>query len=438
MLKIVLISLGIVVGAALVLPFLVPLERYIPALEKAASDRLREPVKVAWLRASLLPPGASAGGISVGENRLIQVGEVRLVPNLWSLLSGEIEIARIDIDDLELAQPVFGRLGEWARSDGPGPKVRLGAVRIEKLTLAGVPVGPLQVEIRFTPAGGIETAQAQTRDGALSVQAKPDADRYALEANAKAWTVPFGQGLAVDTLAIAASAGAHELDITAVSASLYGGTLQGKGKLDWRKELAVNASVTADRLDMARLLSALGMQTRMSGRLSARSSISARGKDAERLLSGWRVEAPFSVSEGVLHGVDLFEAAKALVKGGQTGGQTRFDELSGVLSADPRGYRVNRLKVASGVLHANGNVNVTPARQLSGRVNAEVKLGVSVVAVPLNVSGTVQQPMLMPTGAAVAGAAAGTALMGPLGTAAGMQAGSAIDRMFGGGESKRR
>jgi hypothetical protein len=53
------------------------------------------------------------------------------------------------------------------------------------------------------------------------------------------------------------------------------------------------------------------------------------------------------------------------------------------------------------------------------------------VSTPLAVSGTVQSPTLFPTKAAMAGAAAGTALLGPgVGTTIGMKAGQMTERLF--------
>jgi hypothetical protein len=60
------------------------------------------------------------------------------------------------------------------------------------------------------------------------------------------------------------------------------------------------------------------------------------------------------------------------------------------------------------------------------------------VSVPLIVSGTLDKPLVYPSKAALAGAAVGTAILGPgLGTSLGSKAGSAVSGLkdlFGGGE----
>ena len=64
------------------------------------------------------------------------------------------------------------------------------------------------------------------------------------------------------------------------------------------------------------------------------------------------------------------------------------------------------------------------------RTNADVGGSIAVATVPLNVSGTLKDPVLTPTGAAVAGAVAGAAVLGPVGSALGTKAGAFVDKLF--------
>lgn len=141
----------------------------------------------------------------------------------------------------------------------------------------------------------------------------------------------------------------------------------------------------------------------------------------------------------MLQGVDVQKAATSLIsRDGSKGGETRFDKLSGHLAMDRGTRRLTQLNVVSGSLSGDGNVTISPRDELSGRVTARVK-AVSVVstAVPLNVSGTLNSPMLLPTGGTVAGAAIGTAVAGPLGTAAGAKIGQWTESLFGKNEGKK-
>jgi hypothetical protein len=95
-------------------------------------------------------------------------------------------------------------------------------------------------------------------------------------------------------------------------------------------------------------------------------------------------------------------------------------------------YHFSDLKISSGSLTANGQVKVRPNKSLDGNVEVSIKQSVSLVAIPLNISGTVNDPIVMPSKAALAGAVAGTAILGPgVGTSLGVKAGGAVDKIKG-------
>ena len=79
-----------------------------------------------------------------------------------------------------------------------------------------------------------------------------------------------------------------------------------------------------------------------------------------------------------------------------------------------------------------GNVNISHKKELSGRINTQVKVAGISTKVPLNVAGTLDDPKLYPTAATMAGAAVGTAVMGPgVGTSVGAKVGGWVDDLFG-------
>jgi hypothetical protein len=96
------------------------------------------------------------------------------------------------------------------------------------------------------------------------------------------------------------------------------------------------------------------------------------------------------------------------------------------------GYHFTQLKITSGALAADGDVSISRTKELSGRINAQVKVAGTSANVPLNVGGTLAAPLLYPTGGTIAGAAAGTAILGPgLGTSVDAKVGGWVEGLFG-------
>jgi len=240
-----------------------------------------------------------------------------------------------------------------------------------------------------------------------------------------------------DELILKGVATLNDANFNRVSARLYGGTATGKATVSWQNGLQLNGNLNLKQVEMQKIASMLSSKTRVSGKLSAKPVFSASAASADQLMSALRLEAPFSVQNGVLYGVDIQKAATNLVKQGTTGGETRFKQLLGHLVMEHGGYRFTQLKIASGALAVDGNVDVSPKKELSGRINAQVIVAGTSTSVPLNVAGTVDAPLLYPTRGTIAGAAIGTALMGPgVGTSVGAKVGSWVEGLFGKKEKK--
>ena len=156
---------------------------------------------------------------------------------------------------------------------------------------------------------------------------------------------------------------------------------------------------------VAALAAIFSPNARISGRLSAKPVLNANAANLEKLGASLRIETPFQIQSGVLRGVDIRKAATSLLTK-DSSGETRFDQLSGHLVMAGGTQRFSNLKVVSGALAADGNVTIAADRSLSGRINAQVSAGsVTAANVPLNVSGTVDSTLVLPTGASEIGRA---------------------------------
>lgn len=439
-LKRTLVALGLLLAIAVALPFFISLDDYVPQIEKAVSDRLKEPVSIKSIRFTALPmPHVTVDGITVGTTDDIRIGKVRVTPDLFSLLQSSKVIKSIEIDSLVLTQKAIDKIPIWSKSDAPkSPQVRIESIRLDNVLVnygkAGF--GPFDARISLDSKGEPENASITTQDGKLKVFIKPDQSSYLIDVSAKTWTLPVGPEIVFDELSIKGVATLNDANLSQVHAELYGGTANGKATFGWQKGLKLHCSLDVNQVEMQKIASMLSSKTRVSGKLSAKPILSASAASADQLMNAMHLETPFNVRNGMLQGIDIQKAATGLFKQGATGGETHFDQLSGYLVMEHGGYRFTQLKIASGTLAVDGNVNVSPQKELSGRINAQVKaVGANV---PLNVAGTVDAPLLYPTGATMAGAAVGTVILGPgLGTSVGAKVGGWAEGLFGKKEEKR-
>ena len=164
--------------------------------------------------------------------------------------------------------------------------------------------------------------------------------------------------------------------------------------------------------------------------------LTARAANAGALLDALQTDSKFTVRDAVVHGIDLAKAVKTV--GLSRGGDTRLDVLAGQVHTQGKALQLSHLVASSGALAASGDVAVSPARALSGRIN--VALGDAAlppaakgaVGVPLVVGGTLDAPEVTLTRSAMIGAVIGTAVLPGVGTGAGASLGERVgDKLKG-------
>lgn len=437
---------GLVIIALLILPFLVPTQSYLQKAERVASDKLGVPVTIAKGHLSFLPsPRLVAGGIVVGKSEEVTVEELVIVPTLSSLFSETKQI------DLKVSKPVVKKeavaiisaLSAQQSENAEAAAVNVRHIHVDELQLVwpDMPLPALNAEIALTETNQLDTAVIESLDGKLKADISPNGDKHLITVNVDKWTMPVGLHLLIDKARIEMHLEDKRLTIAKMDVALYGGKLAGEAVLSWQDSKKAtnwktNGRLTIENLsvkDPSRLMS---QAVYLSGNLFGDGHFSATAKDSAQLAERLQGNFKFKINDGVLHGLDLVKVASLLLKQSQNGGQTQFDAFSGLLNVSGKQYHLRDLKISSGLLAATGQVKVKPNKELDGTVAVEVKHSISLVAIPLDVSGTVSKPVVLPSKAALAGAAAGTAILGPgVGTSLGIKAAGALDSvkdLFGG------
>jgi uncharacterized protein involved in outer membrane biogenesis len=436
------IAAGLAAAAAAV-SWLLPVHRLIPGIEAQASARLGEPVKIASLRLFLLPlPHLVATGVSAGTTPLGSIARVTVRPSLLHLFSETKVLREIRLDRVVVQQPLLQRL-----SAVPHARAGVSAVRVERvvvvdgeLQLRGTTLRDVDAEIWLNDDGRPREMRATSEGGRLRVVARPQpGGAVALEIVARAWVPPAGPPILFDRIDASALLTRHGIESRDFRATLYDGSVSGPLTVTWKPVWAISGEMNVKNVSLQALAALFFREHTVSGKLSGDPRFAARARQARELLPSLELASDFVIHDGALHTVDLVAAASnPLAKPDAAAGkatETRFDELSGHLTVNRDGYHFSALQVASGLLRATGDISIARHKSLDGRINAELRGTASLLTVPLQVSGTVQDPLVRPTKTAVAGAVAGSVLLPGIGTAIGLKASQLTDKLFG---SKKR
>lgn len=415
-------------------PFLFPLEGFIPELSRLASEKLGQPVAVAELRLHLLPtPRAVAKGIVVGKRQEVTIGELQIVLDLSSLVSGTRAVRLIRASDVVLKEAALAIPGRMPKTAGSGEQVRINAVELRNVKLLHPTLRLPEFDLRAELGDGlaIEKALLQTTDGALSLVIDPQGGGLSkVLLRAKEWTVPAGPPLRLEELAAEGTLKGQRLDVPSVAGRLYGGKLSGGMRAEWGKIWQVSGKASVDGVDLVPLQGALGKKAQLSGRLKADATFAARGRTPEQLQNAVSLDGPFQVIGGEYHGYDL---SKMSVRQLEAGGSTRFDQLTGQVQVRGREVRVTELCARSPSLVVGGNVTIAPDTRLSGKLDVSVTQTGGFVGIPVSLGGTTAEPSFSPTKGYVIGATIGTLLLPGIGTSLGASAGSRIEGGAGSG-----
>jgi hypothetical protein len=418
-----------VLTLVLLAPRLVPLGSFIPSIEATASGALGQPVKVAGLRLSLLPLEIIASEVS---SPLIQAQRITARLSWLELLSEIPAVDRIELDHVRVRSEFFRRVAARpASSTNPSVRVHRVVLRDVEIRFEGASLKSLDAVATLGGDGRVQEIRVQHQGERLSVVARPASGGFDLAISARRWMVPVGPPVMFERLEAKARLTARGIATSDLSARIYGGTLAGQIAVSWRPDWSIAGELAFGGVQVQPLARLLSDRAALSGELHATPRFTLRARDPAALMSTLRLESAFRVDEGWLHRVDLEAAARNPLVRAPEQGSTRFDSLGGHMEIDGEGYHFSALHVESGMLAATGEVSVAHDQRLAGRIDARFKSTGPWFAIPMRVSGTLQNPRVRPSQTAVAAAVAGSVLLPGIGTAVGLKVGQLGDLLFG-------
>lgn len=432
--------------ALLVLQHWVGTDDFRQRVSREATAALGFEVKVGRIELDWWPiPALAVNEVQVQTRPPLSAARIEVRPSWPSLMAGRPALATAIVRHAVVAQAGVDsilnalqkrrlpeRSGKKPGADGAAQKALMGALAGSRIVLDDVAWQgarneqvALDADIRL----GADALPDAVRATVLRFQFKGVGDLRGSELDVKRDVAGDGAGY---QLTLQLKGGAAKADAGSVAKR---GTVKGRIDMVWPAGAATQVSikgalVTTD-LDVSLFGEPKpGQAPLLSGRLEAQTTLAAHAANAGGLLDAIQSDSKFTVRNAVLHGIDLVKAVKTV--GLSRGGETRLDTLAGQVHTQGKAIQLSNLVASSGALTASGDVAVSSARALSGRIH--VALGDSAlpaaakgaVGVPLVVGGTLDAPEVTLTRAALIGAAIGTAVLPGVGTGAGASLGDKV------------
>src|SRR6266545_5008801 len=374
--------LVILIVAVAALPF-VPLER--GPYEKAAQAWLGEPVTIGSVNLALLPvPLLKFERIVIGKQPQMRAAVIKAIPVITSLLEDPISLK-----SLELENVTFPREFLPALLQDKGRRGSLGVRRISakglKLDIPELNLPALDVDAGLSPDGALQSVAFFNAERKLSVKLRPQGGKAGIEISADKFPLPLGMELPFGEFLAKGTVTRNELALSEVEARAFGGRLLGNARLRWSDGWSLEGDLAVRQMDAAKIAAPL----LAGGTLQGKGAYSMKALLPERLLPNLRLEGNFTIQKGSITNVDM---TRLLQGSGPGGGTTPFSEVSGGVSADANRLLVRQIRMAAGLLNGTGQGEMDPQKNLSGRMQIELRAQSVQARATLAVAGTLPNP----------------------------------------------
>ena len=377
----VMLLLTLIVAVA-ALPF-VPLES--GAYEKAAQAWLGEPVKIGTVNLTLLPiPQLRFEKVVIGKEHPLRAALIKAAPVITSLLEDPISLK-----SLELENATFPREFLPALLQDKSRRGSLGVQRISakglKLDIPELNLPALDVNAILSSDGALQSVAILNAERRLSVKLQPQGERAGIEISADTFPLPIGVDLTLSEFLAKGTVTKGELALSEAEARAFSGRLLGNVRLRWSSGWSMEGEFAVRQMDAGKIAAPL----LAGGTLQGKGVYSMKGLLPERMILNAQLDGNFTVQKGSITNVDMTRLLQGSSSGG---GTTLFSEMSGVVSADANRLLVRQIRMAAGLLNATGQVEMDPQKNLSGRMQIELRAESVQARAMLTVAGTLQNP----------------------------------------------
>ena len=356
---------------------LLPMNSYVPAIERLASEHIKEPVSIGSMHVSILSGFTiNLQNIKLGTTQDVKIDKVTLLPEFGSVF-GDVKILRsVEVDSATVAEEVLPRLHKWLEAAVADKNMQIGRIVIKSIKLESrtAKVPPFDADLQLSPEGSIQKAVLSTADGKLNLELVPHDDQIDIAMSAaKGWVPPLGPQIEFTDLTLKAVAAHNQIRIEKFEALLYGGAARGSAIINWGGPWSVEGEVFTERIGLQELMAVFTREARSTGQLQSRLRYSLPAQGLATLFDSPQIDGTFDIKKGDLDGVDLVRALQSGGRGVTQGGATRFEEISGTLALSNGRYQYRNMKLSSGLLSATGAFEVSPNKDVSGRISIELR-----------------------------------------------------------------
>ena len=377
--------------ALLVVPPMLPTENYRVGMEQWLGKKLQQPVHIGKLSGGILPtPHLLLREVSIGQAKQIQSKQARLNMTFAALFSAHRPISRLALDGVEVNGAALQLVTDWLQQvadDTQYPVARI-ALTNGVLVAEGVKLSDIEGELVFDQAGKFSSAQLANQGRKIALEIHQDAEKkLKLSVALRDTALPLLSNWVFDDMKASGELTRDAVHFTDLDGRIRGGVLTGDVRLSWLSGWHAQGAL------VAKVIPTQNISKLMSGDMNGSAHFQMRAESLAGLTDTTVLDGLFTVSKGIISGMDIVESARLRSRENLPGGRTHFDELTGEVHYAKGRYRFSQVSINDSVMRASGSLTVS-GQQLSGNVSANLAMRAGKGAVMLQVGGTTASPTL--------------------------------------------
>ena len=373
--------------SVVLLPYVWPMQGYITQIEQKLSAQLQQPVHIGRLHATLLPqPKLEFENVSIGNGQELKAGSVKLSFNLFELFNEIKPVRSLEISNAVLSTDDFDKVLLWLQGVGGDSHYPVARMVFQRARASNDELGlPLiNGEVNFDGQRRFAKVALKSEDGKLGMEMQPQQAGWQIAVSIKESYIPMLPDILFNELTMKGELVADGIKFHEIDGQLYGGQLTGSAYLTWQKGWRVQGLVNTKVVKLDDALPKFGI----AGEMDSDINFILRGEKLSQLADAPHLDGNILVKKGLISTIDMIETSRMSTRKSASNGRTHFDELSGMLQVDNNVKHLRQIKISSSVMSVSGSVDVAANKQLSGRLNVDLKIRADLGSTPLTLSGT--------------------------------------------------
>lgn len=386
------VSLLILAAAAIVgLPYVLPMQDYIPRVEQVMSAQLKQPVHVGGMSAATLPaPRLDLQNVTVGKGQELKIGHVALFFDALTLPANVRTINKAELENVTVSAETFGKVLPLLHAMGGSIAYPLDHVVLRGVQISGADVPPLPAfdgNVDLDTYGHVASVSLHSNDGKLGVDIQPKEGHLQLDVSVNDGHLPLLPAIQFGSLDASGNVENSAINFTNIRGNLYGGTVKGSASLSWLAGWRLQGNMNVEAMLVEKAFPGL----KVAGELNGNTSIVMHGDRLAQLTNATRLDGTFHMKDGTINNLDIVETVRTN-KRQLAGGTTHFDELNGTLLMDGGAQYLKQIRISAGAMSMKGNAEAAADGKLSGQLLVDLnKVRAGLGTLPLSLGGTVDE-----------------------------------------------